>query len=96
MESRSRSTVETVLGTLGLFLILVLGWAADRVSVTANTPRERIVQSFAALSITAVTAIGSFVDRWMPAPFDESADIFRASRDVRSGSRSRPIPAARQ
>src|SRR5262245_55180683 len=56
--------VETALGTLGLFLIAVLGWAADRVSATAKTPTQRVMRSFALLSITAVTAIGSFVD-WM-------------------------------
>jgi len=54
--------VEAALGTLGLFLIAVLGWAADRVSATANTPTERVMRSFAALSITAVTTIGSLVD----------------------------------
>jgi hypothetical protein len=56
------SAVETVFGTLGLFLIAVLGWAADRVSATASTPKERVMRSLAALSITAVTAIGSLVD----------------------------------
>jgi hypothetical protein len=56
------AAVETVLGTLGLFLIAVLGWAADHVSATANTPTERVMRSFAALSIAAVTAIGSLVD----------------------------------
>ena len=56
------TAVERALGMLGLFLIGVLGWAADRVSAAANTPTERVVRSFAALSITAVTAIGSLVD----------------------------------
>src|SRR5262249_54957548 len=56
------AAVETALGTLALLLIGVLGWAADRVFATANAPTERVMRSFAALSITAVSAIGSLID----------------------------------
>src|SRR5215470_3889542 len=63
------AAVETALGTLGLLLIAVLGWAADRVSATANTPTERVMRSFGALSIAAVAAIGSLVDSMYPSGY---------------------------
>jgi len=98
MEKRAPgfAAVETALGTLGLFLIAVLGWAADHVSASANTPTERVMRWLAARSITGVTAIGSLVDSIYAGAGDRSNDSGRSSARAFATQQSDSWTAKRQ
>ena len=57
------SRVERALSRLGLFFILLLGWASDHLARSANTPTDRVMRSLGLFVVALITAIGGIVDR---------------------------------
>jgi len=72
----SLPSFERMLGSLGLTLIVLIGWACDQQTQDSRTLPARARRIVAWLVIEAVTAIGWVFDRF--APIDAKAATGRA------------------
>ena len=59
---RTQSAVDAALGSLGLLLIALLGWASDRESMKVGMPVGYLPRFLGPIVILGVTAIGYVMD----------------------------------
>ena len=79
-SSFASSALVRIVGSFGLALIVLLGWACEQRTGTPHTPALRARRALAWLVVESITAIGSAIDRIAPVDTRDVSSEFAAVR----------------
>jgi hypothetical protein len=77
-SSFASSALVRMVGSFGLVLIVLLGWACEQRTGTPHTPAMRARRALAWLAVESITAIGWAIDRIAPVDTRDDASEFAA------------------